>query len=51
MQISIPLVHGKVMEQIILLTIFRHTKDKKIGSSHCGFTKGKIFLAKLGSLL
>ncbi|PKU39612.1 rna-directed dna polymerase from mobile element hypothetical protein [Limosa lapponica baueri] len=34
---SIP---GKVMGQIILGTISRHTKDKKVnGSSGCGFTK------------
>jgi len=40
--VSLSSICGKVMEQIILETIFRHTEDKKLtGSSWHGFTKGK----------
>ncbi|GAB0177390.1 mitochondrial enolase superfamily member 1 [Grus japonensis] len=36
------------MEQLILVTISRHMKDKKVtGSSQHGFTKGKSYLTDL----
>jgi len=42
------LILGKVMEQLVLITISRHIKDKKgTGNSHHGFTKGKSFLNNL----
>ena len=39
---------GKAMEQVILYTISRHMKDKKvIRSSQHGFTRGKAWLTSL----
>lgn len=29
----------KVIEKLILETIFRHVKDKKVSNSQCGFTR------------
>ncbi|KAK4810736.1 hypothetical protein QYF61_007710 [Mycteria americana] len=47
-QVSLTLIPGKVMEQLILETTFRHTKDKKIvSSSQNGFIKGKLCLTNL----
>jgi len=47
---SIP---GKVMEQLFLETISRHTKDKKIirSSQHGCFTRGKSCLINLINFL
>lgn len=34
---------GKVMEQLILETVSRHMKDKKVTAiNHCQFTKGNL---------
>ncbi|GAB0206675.1 mitochondrial enolase superfamily member 1 [Grus japonensis] len=46
--VSLTSISGKVMEYLILETISRHMKDKKITrSSHHGFTKGKSCLTNL----
>jgi len=46
--ISITLIPGKAMEQLILGIISRHIKNKKvIRRSHHGFTKGKSCLTSL----
>jgi len=46
--VSPTLIPGKVMEQLILETICRHKKEKKIiRSSQRGFTKGKSCLINL----
>ncbi|KAK4813196.1 hypothetical protein QYF61_017631 [Mycteria americana] len=46
--VSLPSTLGKVLEQLILRTISRHMKDKKvIRSSQHGFTKGKTCLTNL----
>ena len=46
--VSLPSILGKVMEQLILGTISRHMKDKKvIRSSQYGFTKGTSCLTNL----
>ncbi|GAB0184021.1 mitochondrial enolase superfamily member 1 [Grus japonensis] len=46
--VSLTLIPGKVMEQLIMETISRHMKDKKLlRSSQHGFTKGKSCLTNL----
>jgi len=46
--VSLTLIHEKVMEQLVLETICRHMKDKKvIGSSQHVFTKWKSCLTNL----
>ena len=48
---SLTSVCRKVMEQLILETIFRHMKDKKVtGSSQHDFTKGKVMLEQPDNL-
>lgn len=46
--VSLTLIPGKVMEQLILESISRHMKDKKISSSHQPeFSKGRLCLSHL----
>jgi len=46
--VSLTSILGKVMEQLILDIVSRHTKDKRvIRGSHHGFTKGKSCLTNL----
>lgn len=46
--VSLTLILGKVIEQLVLLTISRHVKDKKVvSSSHIDSPKGKPSLTNL----
>jgi len=45
--VSLTLIPGKAMEQLILDTIFRHVNKKVIRRSQHGFTKGKSCLTNL----
>lgn len=47
MLVSLTLIAGKVLEHIMLETVSQHIKDKVIGSSQCGFMKGKSCLTNL----
>ena len=50
--VSLALIPGKVMEHLILETISRHTKEKKvIWSSKRGFTDRQVMLDQLDKLL
>lgn len=47
MLVSLTLIPGKGMEQIILGNISKHMKDKKVTGSQQRFMKGKSYLPRL----
>lgn len=47
---NLTIIHGKMMEQPILETVSRHTRDTNmVRSSQPGFTQGKLCLMNLNS--